>query len=207
VKSGVDILPTAGFGENSESAESPVYRNGNTRDLVQHPPTTPQTASLARSLRPQGREGGGPVEGGAEDCAGPDRVTFADDEQDAAAERVICQVVEFLPQLIQERQKDTLKKLVNVILTDVTPSKAARVQARMLIEAKTDILNSGDILPATEVARLAGFSASKLNVQPNKWKRTREIFAIQHGREDYLPVYGLAPGVGARQKARRVCAA
>ncbi|KAA6465312.1 hypothetical protein DYQ86_05060 [Acidobacteria bacterium AB60] len=118
-------------------------------------------------------------------------VTFADDEQGAAAERVIHQVVEFLPQLIQERQEETLKKVVNVLLTDVTPSKAAREQARMLIEAKTAILNSGDFLPATEVARLAGFSASNLSVQPNKWKRNHEIFAIQHGREDYLPLYGL----------------
>src|SRR3974390_3797725 len=71
-------------------------------------------------------------------------VTFTDDEQGAAAERVIHQVVEFLPQLIQERQEETLKKVVNVLLTDVTPSKAAREQARMLIEAKTTILNSGD---------------------------------------------------------------
>ena len=110
-------------------------------------------------------------------------VTFADDEQGAAAERVIHQVVEFLPQLIQERQEETLKKVVNVLLTDVTPSKAAREQARMLIEAKTAILNSGDFLPATEVARLAGFSSTNLSVQPNKWKRNREIFAIQHGRE------------------------
>lgn len=121
-------------------------------------------------------------------------VTFVDDEQGAAAERVIHQVVEFLPQLIQERQEDTLKKVVSVFLTDVTPSKAAREQARMLIEAKTGILNSGDFLPATEVAQLAGFSASNLSVQPNKWKRNREIFAIQHGREDYFPLYGLDSG-------------
>ena len=120
-------------------------------------------------------------------------VTFADDEQGAAAERVIHQVVEFLPQLIQERQEETLRKVVNVLLTDVTPSKAAREQARMLIEAKTAILNSGDFLPATEVARLAGFSSTNLSVQPNKWKRNREIFAIQHGREDYLPLYALNP--------------
>lgn len=120
-------------------------------------------------------------------------VTFADNEQGAAAERVIHQVVEFLPQLIQERQEDTLKKMVNLLLTDVTPSKAAREQARMLIEAKTAILNSGDFLPATEVAKLAGFSSTNLSVQPNKWKRSREIFAIQHGREDYLPLYALNP--------------
>jgi hypothetical protein len=121
-------------------------------------------------------------------------VTFADDEQGAAAERVIHQVVEFLPQLIQERQEETLKRVVNVLLTDVVPSKAAREQARMLVEARTAILNSGDFLPATEVARLAGFSSTNLSVQPNKWKRNREIFAIQHGREDYLPLYALNPG-------------
>ena len=128
-------------------------------------------------------------------------VTFSDDEQGAAAERVIHQVVEFLPQLIQERQEETLKKMVNVFLSDVTPSKAAREQARMLIEAKTAILNSGDFLPATEVARLAGFSASNLSVQPSKWKRNREIFAIQHGRDDYLPLYGLDPGDNRPRKA------
>ncbi len=120
-------------------------------------------------------------------------VTFADDEQGVAAERVIHQVVEFLPQLIQERQEDTLKKVVNGFLTDVTPSRAAREQARMLIKANTAILHSGDFLPATEVAQVAGFSASNLSVQPSKWKRNREIFAIQHGREDYLPLYGLNP--------------
>jgi hypothetical protein len=131
-------------------------------------------------------------------------VTFADDEQGAAAERVIHQVVEFLPQLIQERQEETLKKVVNVLLTDVTPSKAAREQARMLIEAKTDILQSGDFLPATGVARLAGFSASNLSVQPNKWKRTGEIFAIQHGREDYLPIYALAPDHRPRKEVAEI---
>src|ERR1700678_3473581 len=68
-------------------------------------------------------------------------ITFAGDEQGAAAERVLHQVVEFLPQLIHERQEETLKKLVNVFLTDVTPSKAAREQARMLIQAKRDILS------------------------------------------------------------------
>jgi hypothetical protein len=60
-------------------------------------------------------------------------------------------VVEFLPQLIQHRQKETLKKVVNVLLTDVTPSKAAREQARMLIEAKTTMLKSGDCLPQQQL--------------------------------------------------------
>lgn len=50
-------------------------------------------------------------------------VTFADDEQGAAAERVIRQVMEFLPQLIRERQQETLRKLIDAFLSGVTPRK------------------------------------------------------------------------------------
>ena len=120
-------------------------------------------------------------------------VSFADDEQVAAADSVFQRVAEFLPQLIEQRQADTLKKFVSIFLTDVAPSKAAREQARMLIDAKTAILNSGDFLPASEVAKIAGFSASNPSVQPNKWKRNRDIFAIQQGRDDYFPLYALNP--------------
>src|ERR1700691_1084723 len=96
-------------------------------------------------------------------------VSFADDEQVAAAAKVFQRVAEFLPQLIEQRQEDTLKKFVSILLTDVTPSKAAREQARMLIDAKTAILDSGEFLPASEVAKLAGFSTTNPSVQPNKW--------------------------------------
>lgn len=50
-------------------------------------------------------------------------VTFPDDEQGAAAERVIRQVMEFLPPLIRERQQETLRKLVDAFLSGVTPRK------------------------------------------------------------------------------------
>jgi hypothetical protein len=120
-------------------------------------------------------------------------VSFADDEQVAAAESVFQRVAEFLPQLIEQRQADTLKKFVSIFLTDVAPSKAAREQARMLIDAKTAILTSGDFVPASDVAKIAGFSTTNPSVQPNKWKRNRDIFAIQQGRDDYFPLYALNP--------------
>ncbi len=120
-------------------------------------------------------------------------VSFADDEQVAAAESVFQRVAEFLPQLIEQRQENTLKKFISILLPDVTPSKAAREQARMLIDAKTAILNSGDFVPASEVAKIAGFSPTNPSVQPNKWKRNRDIFAIQHGRDDRFPLYALNP--------------
>jgi len=63
----------------------------------------------------------------------------------------------------------------------------------MILEAKTAILNSGDFLPANEVAKLAGVSAVDPTLQPDKWKRDQDIFAIRHGREDYFPLYALNP--------------
>jgi hypothetical protein len=79
------------------------------------------------------------------------------------------------------------------VVSKLPPSKAMCEQVRMLIEAKATILNSGDFILATEIAKLAGPGGSNLSVQANKWKRNREIFAIRHGREDYLPLYGLNP--------------
>jgi hypothetical protein len=63
----------------------------------------------------------------------------------------------------------------------------------MILDAKTAILNSGDFLPANEVAKLAGASAVSPTLQPNKWKRDQDIFAIRQGREDYFPLYALNP--------------
>jgi hypothetical protein len=41
-------------------------------------------------------------------------------------------------------------------------------------------------------------------VQPNKWKRNREIFAIQHGREHCLPVYALGPDHRPRKEMAQI---
>jgi hypothetical protein len=43
-------------------------------------------------------------------------VTFPDGEQGVEAERVIRQVMELLPQLIRERQQETLMKLIDAFL-------------------------------------------------------------------------------------------
>ena len=50
----------------------------------------------------------------------------------------------------------------------------------MLIDAKSTILKSGDFIPAGEVSKLGGYSRTNPSVQPNKWKRNRSIFAIEH---------------------------
>jgi len=48
-------------------------------------------------------------------------VTFSDDEQGRAAEQVIQRLLAFLPQLIRERQQETLEKLIDAFLSGIAP--------------------------------------------------------------------------------------
>jgi hypothetical protein len=120
-------------------------------------------------------------------------VSLPDNEQGAAAEIVFHRMVAFLPQLMEQSQQENLKKIVSALLPDVAPSEAAMAQARMLIDAKSAILKSGDFIPASEVSKLAGYSRTNPSVQPNKWKRNRMIFAIEHMANDFFPLYALDP--------------
>ncbi len=120
-------------------------------------------------------------------------VTFADDEQSAVLEDVVRKVAEFLPHIVRQQQKETLEKIIGALLPEIVIPKAALVQARMMADAKSRILQSGDFLPAGEVAKLAGYSDKNPSAQPNKWKKDGVIFAIQHKGVDYFPLYALDP--------------
>jgi hypothetical protein len=102
-------------------------------------------------------------------------------------------VTEFYPQLMRQRQHEAIDKIVSALLPEVAIPDAALAQARMMVDAKSAILNSGDLLPAGEIAKLAGYSANNPSAQPNKWKRDGAIFAIHHKGTDYFPIYALNP--------------
>ena len=120
-------------------------------------------------------------------------VTFADDDQRLVFEGVLRQVTAFLPQLIRQRQSDTLEKIVGALLPDIAISDAALAEARMMVDARSTILRSGDFLPAGDIAKRAGYSPKNPSAQPNKWKRGGAIFAFQHKGIDYFPRYALDP--------------
>ena len=120
-------------------------------------------------------------------------VTFESDSEVKAAAEVYRQVAEFLPELIRSRQQGRLEQVVGLLLPDVPPSGAALAQARMMIEQKRRILESGDYIPASEIAKLAGYSEINPSAQPNKWKREGAIFAIPHNGTDYFPIFALDP--------------
>lgn len=77
------------------------------------------------------------------------------------------------------------------------PSMLLR-QAKMLAQAKTEILQSNDWVTASEVSGLAQFKSSNPSSQPNKWKQSGKIFALRHEGVDYFPIYGLDPANGYR---------
>jgi hypothetical protein len=120
-------------------------------------------------------------------------VTFADDDESAVMEDVVRKVTEFLPHIVRQQQKEALEKIVVALLPEIVIPKAALVQARMMADAKSKILQSGDFLPAGEIAKLAGYSEKNPSAQPNKWKKDGVIFAIQHKGVDYFPLYALDP--------------
>lgn len=120
-------------------------------------------------------------------------VTFADDDQSAVLEDVVRKVAEFLPHIVRQKQRESLERIVGALLPEIAIPGAALAQARMLVDAKSTILRSGDFLPAGEIAKLAGYSDKNPSAQPNKWKKDGAIFAIQHKGVDYFPLYALDP--------------
>ncbi len=85
-------------------------------------------------------------------------VTFEDDDQHLAYEGVFRQVVTFLPQLIRQRQNDRLEMIVDALLPDIEISVESLAPIRILADAKTTMLRSGDFLPADDLAKMAGYS-------------------------------------------------
>ncbi len=120
-------------------------------------------------------------------------ITFESDAEMHLLELMIRRVTEFYPQLMRQRQHEAIDKIVSALLPEVAIPDAALAQARMMVDAKSAILNSGDLLPAGEIAKLAGYSANNPSAQPNKWKRDGAIFAIHHKGTDYFPIYALNP--------------
>lgn len=93
---------------------------------------------------------------------------------------------------------ETISSIVSMIVPKAPVPSTLLREARMLAQAKTEILQSHDWVTAHEIAHLAHFSASNPSSQPNKWKQAGKIFALRHEGVDYFPIYGLDPGQGFR---------
>lgn len=116
----------------------------------------------------------------------------------ALAENVANVASSMFEVLRVRHEKESLERLVEVLMPRTPPSPRLLKEAAMLVQARKAVLESGDWLNAAEIAQLAGLSTRNPSAQPNKWKKQGQIFAIHHGGVDYFPGYGLDPEAGFR---------
>lgn len=90
---------------------------------------------------------------------------------------------------------ETIASIVSLTVPKKPVSPTLLREARMLAQAKTEILQSYDWLTASEISTLALRSGNH-SLQPNKWKEAGKIFALRHEGVDYFPIYGLDPEQG-----------
>ncbi|MFJ7282502.1 hypothetical protein [Pseudomonas sp. NPDC099000] len=93
---------------------------------------------------------------------------------------------------------DTISSIVSLMVPKKPVPSTLWREARMLAQAKTEILQSNDWVTAKEISNLAQFKSGNPSSQPNKWKHAGKIFALRHEGVDYFPIYGLDPTQGFR---------
>ncbi len=104
----------------------------------------------------------------------------------------ISTVASTMFEVFKERQeKQSLEILVGSMLPKTPASPHLMKEAAMLLQARKAVLESGNWLTAADVSQLAGLSTTNPSAQPNKWKKSGQIFAIHHNGIDYFPDYGL----------------
>ncbi|MFT4100588.1 MAG: hypothetical protein QM674_06030 [Burkholderiaceae bacterium] len=131
-------------------------------------------------------------------------VAFAFEGIDEGKQSRLVDTVNTVLNLVSSRLADvdrgSLDTLVNTLIPREIPSPIVLVEAKMQAEAKANVLNSGRWLTGADIGRLAGFSATNLGAQPNKWKQKGQIFVITHQGQDYYPDYALDPDNGYRPR-------
>ena len=103
---------------------------------------------------------------------------------------------------LQPVPEETISTIVSLCVPKKPVTSTLLREAKMLVQAKTEILHSNDWITAHEIAELAQFKSSNPSSQPNKWKLSGKIFALRHEGVDYFPIYGLDPAHGFRPFAR-----
>lgn len=106
--------------------------------------------------------------------------------------------------LSRQYHHESLEHLVRA-LTPAAPVASSELKKRMmLMQARSELLGSGDWVNAQDIAELANFSKTNASAQPNKWKRAGRIFAIALQSQDYFPLFALDPQT---HRPRKVIAA
>ncbi|MCU7369979.1 hypothetical protein PEC18_03625 [Paucibacter sp. O1-1] len=130
-------------------------------------------------------------------------VERSDAQYAGALAQTLTNVLVFIEAALRDQSAQNaqaLKALVSAVVPKTPPTPTLVKEAAMLARSRKAVLEGADWLTAAKLAEMAGFSATNPSAQPNKWKRSQQIFAIQHNSVDYFPGYGLDPQANWRPR-------
>lgn len=113
-----------------------------------------------------------------------------DDEQSRLAFETLKRASELIGKLLEEKKQRTWDALIAALTPDIPLTSNRVIEAKMLAQAMTAILESEDYVKASDLAELGNLSRSNPSSQPNRWKRRGEIFAVPYKGTDLFPVFG-----------------
>lgn len=102
------------------------------------------------------------------------------------------------PGIIENRRQKLIEAILEATVPTAPPEPHVLIEAEMVAEAKKAVLESGDLMTAAQVAKVAELSTTNPSQQPNKWKKEGAIFAVRHKTVDYFPSYALDPEANYR---------
>jgi hypothetical protein len=100
--------------------------------------------------------------------------------------------------LIDEKRDHSWKALIEALTPELPLSSNRVIEAKMLAQAMKGILESDDFVRAADIAEIGHFSKVNPSSQPNRWKKSGQIFALPYKGVDLYPLYALELKGGAR---------
>jgi hypothetical protein len=122
-------------------------------------------------------------------------ITMPDENSARSYAEILRDFAQLLPPALENAQKARIEQIIDALSANTIPPapSGALAEARMMAEARTQVLKSGQFVTAAEIAGLAGYSKSNPSAQPARWKQDGVIFAIRHKGTHYFPRFALNP--------------
>ena len=111
---------------------------------------------------------------------------------------VLRKVATLLDSVLEEKTERNWQDLVEALTPDPELSPNRVIEAGMLGQAMAAVLASNEFFSAAAIARLAHFSSKNPSSQPNRWKRSGQIFAVDWKGTDLYPLYAFDMREGLR---------
>jgi hypothetical protein len=105
---------------------------------------------------------------------------------------------EVIDTLIDKKREDSWTALIDALTPGIPLNSTKVIEAKMLAQAMTRILESDDFVKAVDIAEIGHFSMTNPSSQPNRWKKSGQIFALPYKGVDLYPFYALELKEGAR---------